>query len=123
MKLSETPFTDRDRNNWNSVAITNFIVFINLFPRPGHDLDVFKWRVRTVDDQQQMSDWVEGRQFVICLVAQRPLTVANLVNVIAKLNQAAFIAGGPIDIPRVFFVPQFPPGEKETDFSGLNKWI
>jgi hypothetical protein len=70
-----------------------------------------------------MSNWAEGRQFAIYLPAQRPVTVASLAQQIDNLNRAVFDPRGPIDIPRIYFVTQFPPGEKETDFSALKPWI
>ena len=59
----------------------------------------------------------------IYFVAQRPTSIGNLVQMIDQLDRAVFASGGPIDIPRVFFVPQTPITDKETDFSGLDKFM
>jgi hypothetical protein len=121
LNLQQTALLHRDPANFDSLAITGDVA-LNVFPASGSDF--YHWRVRAVDDRGQNSNWVEGPQFALYLVAQRPTTLANLVATLDKLNPDVLqriIGLGPTDIPRIYMFNQWQPPDKDTDFSGLEK--
>jgi hypothetical protein len=122
--LLESGLQARDPGNSESVAITGRISF-SLLPRPGQSGDLYRWRVRAVDEAQRFSNWVEGRPFLIYLPTGRPRDLEEMARLLEDVRVLDLLKpGGPFNVPRLFIANerdwQF-LDDRPIDFARLKK--
>jgi hypothetical protein len=97
--LLETGYVQRDRSNYQTLAVTSHVPLSVPAPEPV----VYKWRARAADPDNRMTDWVEGRPFAL-LTTGRPVPFDDWTRMLERLERFDHVLdpNGPQDSPRLF---------------------
>ena len=118
--LLETAYLSRDVTTFSTVAVEGDVLFGHL-PMPQGAINVYKWRVRAVDELQASSAWVEGRPFAMYLASGRPTDLREFARFLERIDGRMLDPKGPIHTPRLFVTDQWPADHRPSD-PRLGEW-